>query len=745
MREAEQESARDRAVAYARARGYEADAFQIRAMSALDDGRSVVVSAPTGSGKTLVAEYAVDLALASGGRALYTTPLKALSNQKVHDLGELLGPSQVGLLTGDNSVRGTAPVVVMTTEVLRNMLYTDAEAVAQVGVVVLDEVHYLQDPYRGGVWEEVIIHLPRTVQLVCLSATVSNSEEFGAWIETLRGPTDVVVEEHRPVPLEHWVGVESGRAVRLLPLFAPDANGPNPKVVRLERHKGRGGPRAPRRHGVIEQLGRRDLLPAIYFIFSRAGCERAVRQLLGAGVSLTTAKERHRIREALDRSIVGIGDRDLTALGFPELAEGLLCGIAPHHAGMVPAFRELVEELFIAGVVKVTFATETLSLGVNMPARTVVVEKLTKFGGERHEALTPGQYTQLAGRAGRRGTDDVGNAVVLWSPFVFAEQMYELAAARSYLLESSFEPNYNMVANLVARMDLEAARDVVGASFAQFRVDSEVVRLQRKCDELRGAADEYRRKAGESAGAGRKRWELRAKDTERRIEKLQRRAQRRADALGHRFDSICDLLVDLDYLVPSPEGTGRLVPTRKGELLRRLYSEADLVTAEVIEAGLLDSLEPAALAAAVAVLTFEARREGPVEPLPPSKTIRRAISELLDVADRVADIEAERGLDVTRELDDGFAGTAYGWASGCGLDDLLDSAAGGGDFVRNVKQLIDACRQIADATREVGVHVELGRQARRAADLLNRGVVALSSVEDSPGENPAVNGARVAP
>lgn len=729
--------------AYEIERGLTFDPFQREAMDTLVAGRSVVVSAPTGSGKTLVAEFGIALALETGRRGIYTTPLKALSNQKFHDLGRLHGPENVGLLTGDNSIRGDAPVVVMTTEVLRNMLYTDPAEVGNVGVVVLDEVHYLQDPYRGGVWEEVIIHLPRSVQLVCLSATVSNSGQFGEWVETLRGPTEVVSEDHRPVPLEHWVGVKIGSNIRLLPLLETGSEDLNPKVSRLERQRGRQGPRTPRRYETIEALRRRDLLPAIYFIFSRVGCERAVEQLLSAGLELTRPAERRLIRSIAERRVRGLARRELTALGFDRLLRGILAGIAPHHAGMVPAFRELVEELFLEGLVKVAFATETLSLGINMPARTVVVEKLTKFGGERHEPLTPSQYTQLAGRAGRRGIDSAGHAVVLWTPFVTADQILALAVNRSYTLESSFTPNYNMVANLVSRLDLDSARRVVASSFAQYRTDSAVVRLERQAETLRGALTEYRQRAVDTRGSAEKRWKIRAQETERRLGRLERRVEARAGRLGRRFDAICELLVDLGYLEPGDREGRRLVPTGKGELLRRLYSETDLVTSEALYAGLLEELEPDEMAAALSVLTFVARREGPVEPLPPSRRVRTVIRELIEMSDDLAAIETERELEPTRELDDGFAGASFGWANGMPLEDLVDEALGGGDFVRNVKQLIDACRQVADATSETRLHEGVGRHARQAARLLNRGVVALSTaqldeehgVEESAGEH----------
>jgi ATP-dependent RNA helicase HelY len=477
------------------------DPFQLEAMDALDAGRSVLVAAPTGSGKTVVAEYAVDLGLADGGKTFYTAPIKALSNQKFGDLRRRLGTDRVGLLTGDNAVNGNAPVVVMTTEVLRNMIYASSPALEGLRHVVLDEVHYLQDHYRGPVWEEVIIHLPREVGLVCLSATVSNAEELAEWISTVRGPCDAVIEERRPTRLEnlYLVGDKAAPDLHLLPTLVDGR--PNPEAHRLDAESlrsrqgfdrsQRGRPRrryfTPNRLEVVDRLGEDDLLPAIVFIFSRAACDDAVAACLDAGVRLTTAEERDRIRELVEQRTAGLADSDLHVLGYARWSAGLEAGVAAHHAGMVPPFKEAVEACFAEGLVKVVFATETLALGINMPARTVVIEKLTKFTGERHEFLTPGDYTQLTGRAGRRGIDPVGHAVVLWSPFVPFEQVAALAASRSFRLTSAFRPTYNMAANLVHRYDAAEAHHLLNLSFAQFQADASVVALETRLDK-RGQA-----------------------------------------------------------------------------------------------------------------------------------------------------------------------------------------------------------------------------------------------------------------
>jgi ATP-dependent RNA helicase HelY len=481
------------------------DAFQRDAIDAVAAGSSVLVAAPTGAGKTVVAEYAIERALDAGRKCFYTTPLKALSNQKFGDFVVMHGAARVGLLTGDNTINGEAPIVVMTTEVLRNMLYERSDTLRGLQSVVMDEVHYLQDPYRGAVWEEVLIHLPASVSVVCLSATISNAEEFGDWIGTLRGTTRVVIEEKRPVPLEHHYLV--GR--RLHPMHV-DQHGvvvPNPYVVALDqqevrprsggRRHGGGAPRqgrawVPRREEVVEVLADAGMLPAIYFVFSRAGCDKSVRWLRESGVRLTTRDEAQRIRDRAEARAAAIDDADLEALGFSAFLDAAMAGIAAHHAGMLPAFKETVEELFEAGMIKVVFATETLSLGINMPAKTVVIEDLWKFQGERHELLTPGEYTQLTGRAGRRGIDALGHAVVVYQRQVPFERVAGLAATRTYDLTSSFRPSYNMAVNLVRNYTTEQAHQMLNSSFAQFLADRGVVALERAKERDRAALAGYR-------------------------------------------------------------------------------------------------------------------------------------------------------------------------------------------------------------------------------------------------------------
>lgn len=489
--------------AFRRSLDYELDDFQLRACRSLQDDHSVLVAAPTGAGKTVVAQFSIALAVARGVRVFYTAPIKALSNQKFNELVEAYGADRVGLLTGDTSINRDAQIVVMTTEVLRNMIYSGTD-LSELGFVVLDEVHYLGDRFRGPVWEEVIIHLPAHVLLVSLSATVSNAEEFGAWLAEVRGTTDIIVSEHRPVPLHNHVAVGTD----LMPLFAPngkDINKGLEAAVRpysgfgSRRDRRRGGARhrfmRPARAAVIAELDKLSLLPAIFFIFSRKGCDEALDHCLAAGLDLTTKNEKRKIAAALEELEESLVAEDLGVLGFRSFAAGLMSGFGVHHAGLIPQFKELVEKLFVEGLMRVVFATETLALGINMPARSVVLDKLKKFNGESHVQITPGEYTQLTGRAGRRGIDIEGHAVTVWHPTIEVADIASLASKRTYALNSRFVPTYNMAANLLARMTHDDARKVLETSFAQYQADSSVVGLAKRVRKTDEALAGYREAA----------------------------------------------------------------------------------------------------------------------------------------------------------------------------------------------------------------------------------------------------------
>jgi len=498
------------------------DPYQRVACAHLEAGSGVLVAAPTGAGKTVVGEFAVHLALAQGRKCFYTTPIKALSNQKYRDLVAVHGAGRVGLLTGDVTQNGEADVVVMTTEVLRNMIYASSPTLSGLGYVVMDEVHYLADRFRGPVWEEVILGLAASVQVVALSATVSNAEEFGDWLAEVRGSMAVVVSERRPVPLFQHV-MAGDRVYDLFAGTAPTAReyaGPqlvdvNPELIRLakddrrgrddaRRPRGRSGKGkrtagygtgqyggaaherwsagtslVPRRSAMVAELDRQGLLPAIVFVFSRQGCDAAVGHLMADRIRLTTAAERDALARIAADHTAGLTDDDLVALRYDRWLGAFTRGVAAHHAGLLPVFKEAVEVAFAAGLVKVVFATETLALGINMPARTVVIEKLVKYNGEAHADVTPGEYTQLTGRAGRRGIDVEGHAVVCWANGLDPRAVAGLASRRTYPLRSAFRPTYNMAVNLVATVGRGRARSVLEQSFAQFQADRGVVAASR--------------------------------------------------------------------------------------------------------------------------------------------------------------------------------------------------------------------------------------------------------------------------
>jgi len=778
---------------------FDLDPFQISACESLADGRSVLVAAPTGAGKTIVAEFAVYLAMQQArAKIFYTAPMKALSNQKFSEFVREYGPDEVGLLTGDTNINSGARIVVMTTEVLRNMLYADSDLLTDLSFVVMDEVHYLADRFRGAVWEEVIIHLPQTVRLVSLSATVSNAEEFGDWLQVVRGETDVIVSEERPVPLDQHVLMRH----KMLDLF--DSSGlaathrVNPELARLagmgsrdpRSYRGGGGGRGRGRPGpdqgkmlrpdVIELLRTKHLLPAIFFIFSRAGCDAAVQQVLRAGVNLTRQHERDEIRAIVEDRCRTLLDADLAVLGYYEWLEGLQRGVAAHHAGLLPAFKEVVEELFQRKLVKAVFATETLSLGINMPARTVVLEQLEKFNGEARVPLTPGEYTQLTGRAGRRGIDVEGHAVIQWKDGLDPQAVASLASRRTYPLNSSFRPTYNMAVNLIDQFGRERTRDILESSFAQFQADRAVVDLARKvrqqeeslagydkamqCElgdfgeyaairrdisevERRGATRADTSSNGERERRQQELTELRrrmkahpchrCKDREQHARWAERwwRLKKQTDALNAQirsrtgavakvFDRVTEVLLGLGYLKRDDEGA--VVSTPNGRMLKRIYGERDLLVAECLRHGVWTELDPASLAAMATALVYEPRRDegNPSERYLPRGAFRPALERTEEIWARLDDLEHERRLPTTGGIATGLSSAMHRWARGGSLDEVLyDADLAAGDFVRWAKQTIDLLDQLS-----VVADGKVSRNARAALDLVRRGIVAYSSV-----------------
>lgn len=840
-----------------------------------------MVAAPTGAGKTIVADFAMHLAQEKNVKAFYTTPIKALSNQKYHDLVEIYGSDHVGLLTGDTSINSEANIVVMTTEVLRNMLYENSETLRALRYVILDEVHYLADKFRGPVWEEVIIHLPKSVKIVGLSATVSNVEDFCAWIESVRGATKLVVSEKRPVPLEQHVMVQSDdqHEPELIDLYRHNKNGVqtdklNAKLVdridQLDRkatsrahEEWRGGKNRhrrgaekrrrrpgqvrryiPRRWAVVDELNFMGLLPGIYFIFSRNGCDEAVEQCLRAGLELTTKDEVMRIRAIVDEMVEGELDHaDLKALGFARFRYALEEGFAPHHAGMVALFRQIVERLFEEGLVKMVFATETLALGINMPARCVVIEKLEKFNGVDHVTLTPGEYTQLTGRAGRRGIDTIGHAVIVDHRGFVPATAASLSSKRIYPLHSSFKPTFNMAVNLLNSSSYETARDTLDHSFAQWEANESAEDLVSRIQTLEKAVEGYEKAFTCSHGDFKEFMTIRQKlsylqkeerrhlkrrnftsdkarneafrNLDKRIAELKTeegehpckscpdfqnhlkwghrwlreskelqhargRYESRTGLVARQFDQICNVLSSLGYLKETGKNAGKdsaaedsensfptdmsdgsdlqdwnrskvsssekteLQPvqdvrdyhlTMRGQLLRHLYSEYDLVLSEAITDGFLDELEPEELAATLSALVYQARRGGDNEPRRypggPGGPVASSCRQLRDVFSDVEMMREDADLDELEPLDFGLVDIMYDWARGEDLAQILHGTElTGGDFVRNAKRLSDVLQQISTAEKYYeNDDPHLAENARKANKLVNRGIVAYSGVD----------------
>ena len=757
---------------------FEFDPFQVLACHAVEDGKGVLVAAPTGAGKTVVGEFAAFFALQGGKKCFYTTPIKALSNQKYAEFVAKFGEDRVGLLTGDTSINGEADILVMTTEVLRNMLYAGSNTLTNLGCVVMDEVHYLADKFRGAVWEEVLIHLMESVQVISLSATVSNAEEFGEWLGEVRGETEVIVSEIRPIPLFQHVLIGS----RLMDLFEQPGR-INPEILQREREAIRRSSLGRNRRGrftepsdrmsraeIIEKLQRENLLPAITFIFSRVGCDAAVKQCLHAGLRLTSPEERVEIRQTALRYTQNIAEEDLEVLGFQEWLTALERGIAAHHAGLLPSFNGAVEDLFQRGLVKAVFATETLALGINMPARTVVLEKLIKFNGEAHVPITPGEYTQLTGRAGRRGIDIEGNAVIQWSPTVDSASAAGLASTRTYPLRSSFSPTYNMAINLIARFGRETARRSLESSFAQFQADRAVVGLTRQIRKNEtliqelikdaqchlGDFAEYarlrrsikedevllsrrdQRKTFDNRQRGHMEGELsdlrkslkshpchgcaeredharlaeRAGRLTRENDGLTTRVENRTHVIAKTFDQICQVLDHLEYINGEK-------PTAQGKILTKIYAESDLLLTESIRRGLLDDLNATELLSVVSCMIFESRSQENLAPKLPSQKVTSTLTEIISLWAALEKIENDFGVKTQREPDAGFCFISYKWASGNSLNSVLKgSDMSVGDFVRSTKQLVDLLNQIAGASEK------LRPVCKDAVKRIDRGVVA---------------------
>lgn len=837
------------------------DKFQRDAILALESGSNVLVAAPTGAGKTVIADFAIFMAQKQNVKAFYTTPIKALSNQKFHDLVDRYGALNVGLLTGDLSINSEANIVVMTTEVLRNMIYERSITLDALRYVVLDEVHFLGDPFRGQVWEEVIIQLPQSVKVVGLSATVSNIEDFGAWIQSVRGDTRLVISEHRPVPLEQHVILQADpqSEPRLMDLYLHEKpsystqqvsknTSINPELVAYmaeldhrakrkmkslgkkntysskkdyyqkkqkfkkdKRERGNNLQEAqryvPKCWAVVDELHYLGLLPGIYFIFSRMGCQRAVDQCIRAGLCLTTEEEAKEIGKIADSMAVGaLSSKDLAAVEYGKFKSALESGFAPHHAGMIAILREIVEKVFERGLIKVVFATETLAVGINMPARSVVVEKLTKFNGVEQVPLTPGEYTQLTGRAGRRGIDSIGHAIVVdsigFNPFALAS----LSSKRVYPLHSQFLPTFNMAVSLLHLSDYQTAREDLEKSFAQWEVNESASDLEARIEQLRiglvgyekafacqnGDIKEFillrdkltRLERGEKRkikhtrfisntskkealkalekeieqtrqlekthpcrncpdlGAHLK-WGSRWLKERKELQRLEDKYRTLTENVAHHFDLICSVLQQLGYV----EGEKpHYSLTSKGNLLRCLFTEKDLLLAQCLIENVFDDVNAIELASLMSSFVYEPRRSDNVQAgrrlsRNSSSRMKKAAQNMQEIYEDLTYLVEESGLGQLERLDFGFHQAISDWAQGDDLFNILSQyEVEAGDFVRTTKRLCDVLGQLAIASEYMGQRgEELKEVADRAYDLIHRDVVAYSEIiEDVESDNDEV-------
>ncbi len=657
---------------------YKLDHFQKEAIKALDASNSVLLTAPTSSGKTFVAEYAIEKALEESKHLYYTAPIKALCNQKFRDFSNQFGEENVGLLTGDHSIRSDSKVLVMTTEVLRNMLYSSRGTPEDLRYVVLDEIHFLEDPYRGAVWEEIILTLPKNVLIVALSATVSNADELKDWITSVRGNIEKITRETRPVPLKgHFFAVEKSRNHQLTRIEILKNGKPNSRgQIFSNARRGRGKQNfrrwtTPRRSEIVAELKKLEMLPAIYFIFSRKGCDEARDSMVRYVGSLNNIEEGKKARKYAEERFALLTEEEKRILRVDLLLEGLEKGFASHHAGLLPLFKQTIEELFSLGLLKLVFATETLAVGVNLPARSVVIEKLTKFNGESHELLKPSQFTQLTGRAGRRGIDVEGHSFTCWSPFVPFNEVVDLLTSKEFALISAFTPTYNMLANLLSTRSESEAAELLANSFAQFQW----VRNTRNMNSGLIQEVQFRRNVLEATGLA-DGWSL----------------------------------------------------TETGMPLTKIFNESDLLVTRAISDGILDGLPPEELAALVSCFIFRSRgKEKRGKKSRESENfINESIKELMILNDEIERIEVGFGIQPNTPPDPGFAKVVFDWVSGRTLSEVLTKELTGGEFVRNIRLSVDLLKQISNVAAP-----ETAKLSLRTVELMERGVVSLGGEFES--------------
>ncbi len=728
---------------------FELDEFQKDACNCIDNGESVVVCAPTGAGKTVIAQHAIHRALEQGLRVFYTTPLKALSNQKFYDFGEKYGTEKVGLLTGDTSINRNAQIVVMTTEVFRNMLYgTNFGAVADnmkdVRYVVLDEVHYMNDEQRGTVWEESIIYCPTNVQIIALSATVANAQELTDWINTVHSKTELVDTDFRPVPLRFFY-FDSSQPYKLLPLLTPSGQ-LNKKIKPEKRDFHRGKRKSPKSPvvDVVRNLYQSDMLPAIYFTFSRKKCDEQMERC--ASLELVTREEQARIKQFIDEYIA-----EYPHLYNNKHLDYLMCGVASHHAGLLPAWKNLVEKLFQKGLIKVVFATETLAAGINMPARTTVISSTSKRTDSGHRMLTASEFLQMSGRAGRRGMDEVGYVVIVGTQFQTPEEVAELVLSDANPLESRFAPGYSMVLNLLQRFSLDEAKELILKSFGYFSSGSRLQPLLKQYDLneaeikqrdfvcpfkltdadlheydkmrhiyvqnrqtykkiLKQEKNKNRPLSEEVIQFGQQNKELlnkmhnfrcdtcklykkHSKNVEviariyARQHKLEKEMDRQRDIFWNKFLSHRSVLIDFGYLKED-------YPTDWGKTTSQIRSENELYLSQIIFSDALQNLTPAQLAAVVSAVTTEEQRTDMMYGLPLSEPVRKSLNLIRNIRRKIDKVQKRYSVEAPLYINPFYSSLIELWVDGAEWETIAESLdVGEGDIVRSFKRTVDVLRQ----------------------------------------------------
>ena len=745
---------------------FELDDFQKEACDLINDGKSVVVCAPTGAGKTVIAQHAIHRALAEGKRIFYTTPLKALSNQKYYDFGEKYGGENVGLLTGDTSINRGAQIVVMTTEVFRNMLYgTNFGAVADnlkdVKYVVLDEVHYMNDEQRGTVWEESIIYCPTNVQIIALSATVANADELTEWINTVHSRTELVNTDFRPVPLKFFY-FDSSQPTKLLPLLTPTGQlnkkiKPEKRVPYRQRSKQRSYVK-----DIVRNLAENDMLPAIYFTFSRKKCDEQMEKC-ATSLQLVTRGEQAQIRQFIDDYIA-----ENPHLYGNKHIDYLLCGVASHHAGLLPGWKNLVEKLFQKGLIKVVFATETLAAGINMPARSTVISSTSKRTDSGHRMLTASEFLQMSGRAGRRGMDEVGYVTIVGTSFQSPEEVAELVLSDANPLESRFSPSYSMVLNLLQRFSLDEAKELILKSFGYFSsgsrlqplltfqeqyktelVSREFVCPQKLCDAefveynktrylyvqnrqtykkiLKQEKSKNRPLSDDIIKFGRetkallekmhslacdncKLYKKHAKNIEvvERIKikqaKLNKEIERQRDIFWNKFLAHRSVLNEMGYIHDD-------YPTESGIMTSQIRSENELFISEIINSHLLENLTPAQLAAVVCAITTEDLRID-IPYLPISEPVRKTLNLIRNIRRKVEKIQNKYQVEAPMYINPYFSSLIELWVEGAEWETVTENIdMGEGDIVRSFKRVVDVLRQFTTISNVPEALVFIAREA----------------------------------